>query len=261
MTRPPLQFSHANSFPAPSYRVFLDALASRFEIRHVDKFGHDPRHPVTDSWPHLVDELIASVQHAPHPVIGVGHSLGGYLSILAAVRRPELFRAVILLDAPLVGPFHRHAMALLKRLGLLGRFSPGGGGLGRRAEWPSMDAAVAHFRAKPVFARFDPRCLRDYVQAATEPADGGIRLSFRPDVEHRIYITLPHRVGHEALSLRVPGGLIVGRQSGVVKRLGLDASRRVLQVTSLAGGHLFPLEHPEAAAEAVREMAHNLCSL
>lgn len=261
MSAPPLQFAHANSFPAASYRVFLTRLAERFDVRFVPKFGHDPRYPVTESWPHLVEQLIDAVARGPVPVIGVGHSLGGYLSLLAAVRRPELFRAVILLDAPLIGTFHGHALALVKQLGLLERFSPGAGALGRRSEWPTVEAALTHFGSKRVFARFDPRSLEDYVRHATEATEHGVRLAFRPEVEHRIYGTLPHRVGRAAKSLRVPGGLIVGRQSDIVRRFGLAPSRRILRVVTTPGGHLFPLEHPEAAAEAVMEMAQNLGSL
>lgn len=101
MTAPLLQFSHANGFPAACYRVFLDALSDRFDVRAVPCIGHDPRYPVTDGWPRLVDKLIAAIETHGRPVIGVGHSLGGMLSFLAAVQRPALFHAVILLDAPL----------------------------------------------------------------------------------------------------------------------------------------------------------------
>ncbi|MCW5625313.1 MAG: alpha/beta fold hydrolase, partial [Burkholderiales bacterium] len=85
--KPLLQFSHANGYPARCYRVFLGTLAESFEIRFVERFGHDPARPVNDGWSNLVDELIAAVESGGQPVIGVGHSLGGYLSFLAAARR------------------------------------------------------------------------------------------------------------------------------------------------------------------------------
>ena len=38
-------------------------------------------------------------------IIGIGHSLGGILTFLAAYRRPELFKGIIMLDPPqLMGP-------------------------------------------------------------------------------------------------------------------------------------------------------------
>ena len=78
--------------------------AAGHRVHAVEKFGHDARFPVTSNWPHLRDQLIDFIEHeAKAPVYLVGHSLGGYLSVLAASRRPELACGVVLLDAPLLG--------------------------------------------------------------------------------------------------------------------------------------------------------------
>ncbi|MCQ9372371.1 hypothetical protein NQ024_14200, partial [Corynebacterium sp. 35RC1] len=54
----PLVFSHANSFPAGTYRVLFGHLRERgFEVNAVDRFGHDERYPVTSNWPSLVQQL------------------------------------------------------------------------------------------------------------------------------------------------------------------------------------------------------------
>src|SRR5688500_19640395 len=63
----------------------LDALRAHFKVSWIETIGTDPRYPPTEAWPRLVDELIESITE---PVYGVGHSLGGYLNYLAAVRRP-----------------------------------------------------------------------------------------------------------------------------------------------------------------------------
>ena len=54
-------FSHANGFPVGTYRKMLGVLADEFDIRAVERFGHDPRFPVTRSWPGLVKELLAEI--------------------------------------------------------------------------------------------------------------------------------------------------------------------------------------------------------
>ena len=46
----------------------------------MEAIGTDPRYPVTEGWPHLVEQLLHSIKE---PVFGVGHSLGGYLNFLA----------------------------------------------------------------------------------------------------------------------------------------------------------------------------------
>ena len=51
-------FSHGNSFPAGTYKVLFESLRQRgFEVDAVEKFGHDPAYPVTNNWPHLVQQL------------------------------------------------------------------------------------------------------------------------------------------------------------------------------------------------------------
>ncbi len=58
MGLPSVVFSHGNSFPASTYRVMLNSLRNRgFAVDAVEKFGHDPAYPVTDNWPHLVEQL------------------------------------------------------------------------------------------------------------------------------------------------------------------------------------------------------------
>ena len=75
-------FSHGNSFPSGTYSALFEHLRTRgFEVSAVDRFGHDPRFPVTDNWPHLVEQLAEfaaeRVRTSGGPVYLVGHSLGG----------------------------------------------------------------------------------------------------------------------------------------------------------------------------------------
>ena len=74
-------FSHGNSFPGGTYRLMLESLRQRgFEVQVIDKFGHDPQYPVTDNWPHLVQQLAdfaTAHQQGGEPAFLVGHSLGG----------------------------------------------------------------------------------------------------------------------------------------------------------------------------------------
>ena len=258
MTRPLLHFSHANGFPGPCYRAFLAPLAVRFDLRWIDRLGHDPRYPVTDGWHALTDQLIAQLVSHGRPAVLVGHSLGGFLSLRAAVRRPDLVRCVVLLDAPVLSPFKGGAVALVKRLGIADVLSPAPGTRRRRREWASHEEALAHFRRRPVFRRFDPRCLEDYVRHGTEPVDGAIRLRFDPEIEYRIYRTVPHDLARDAALLRVPAGLLVGERSEISRRIGLGFSRRWMRVTQTPGGHLFPFQHPESAAQALLKLLGEL---
>jgi pimeloyl-ACP methyl ester carboxylesterase len=253
-----LHFSHANGFPAACYRKMFSGLEDRFEIRYVNAIGHDPRHPVSDSWPHLVDELIEQVERHGEPVLGAGHSLGGHLTVLAALKRPELFRALVLLDSPILGGWRGALFKVVKSLGLTDYVTPAGATRRRRAAWASSEEAYSHFRDKPAFRDFDPECLRDYVTLGMRPCAEGVCLAFDPEVEYSIYRAFPHALAKELPALRVPGGLICGSESADVRQFGLAATRRFFPVVRVDGGHLFPFEHPQAAARAIVEMADAL---
>jgi len=252
---PKLVFSHANGFPGACYRKLYDFLDDDFNVLHVDRFGHDPRYPVTDGWLHLREQLIDFiVGNAKEPVIAVGHSLGGYLSLMAAAMRPALFSAVVLLDSTIPGAWKGAALGMVKQFGLVDRITPAGITLDRRREWSSTEAVYRHFQGKAAFRHFDPNCLRDYATLGTVPSSGGVRLAFDPQVEYRIYRGIPHDMARHLPGLQVPAGFIGGRQSVDIRRVGLGVTRQHLRVSMVDGGHLFPFEHPRTAAAAICDM-------
>jgi len=261
MHRDILHFSHANGFPAACYRKFLGYLEPDFRIGSINCIGHDPAYPVTDSWPHLVAQLIDHLaSHYRSPVVGVGHSLGGYLTFMAAVQRPELFKCIILLDAPIIGYFKGTAFGMLKRLGLVDRITPARATRERRRDWPNEEEMVAHFRRRKIFRHFDPDCLCDYAALGTEREGSRLRLLFDPEIEYQIYRSMPHDLVYYCDRLKLPAGFIGGRHSEVLRQVGLAHTRRSFRVKRIEGGHLFPLERPQAAAEAVRQLARELLS-
>ncbi len=259
MRRDLLHFSHANGFPAACYRKFFGYLEPDFRISSINCIGHDPAYPVTDGWPHLVAQLIDYLAaHAHSPVVGMGHSLGGYLTFMAAVQRPELFKCIVLLDAPILGYFKGTAFGMLKRLGLADRVTPARATRERRRDWPSMEEMVTHFRRRKTFRHFDAECLRDYATLGTVKQEGGVRLLFDPEIEYQIYRGFPHDLVYYCNRLKAPAGFIGARQSKELRQVGLRRTRRSFRVKRIEGGHLFPFERPRAAAEAVRQLVAEL---
>ena len=262
---PTIIFSHANGFPAGTYELLFDVWrAASWRVLALPKIGHDPRFPVTPHWPHLRDELIdfVTTQAPGESVHLVGHSLGGYLSLMAAMKRPAIVRSVVMVESPVVGGWRSHSVAVLKQLGLAKRLSPGRVSSQRRHQWPSVHAALDHFAAKPVFARWDPQVLRDYIRCGTEPdpgasASGAVRLVFQREVETRIYDTLPYRLGILAQrhKTRVPVSFIAATRSREARQAGLSATKALVgpRLIWLEGSHLVPMEQPLATATAVLE--------
>jgi pimeloyl-ACP methyl ester carboxylesterase len=258
-----IAFSHANSFPAGTYRVLLEAWRQAgYRVIAVEKYGHDPAYPVTSNWPHLRDQLIHCIEsQARGEVVHlVGHSLGGYLSLRAACRRPDLARSVVMLDSPLVAGWRAHTVHLAKASGLLPRLSPGRVSARRRCQWPSAEAAFQHFASKAAFARWQPEVLRDYIACGTEPDPqaeqaGGVRLAFKREVETKLYNTLPHDMAR--LLRRHPPSCPVtylgGTHSPEGRQAGLSFTRTLVgpRLSWMEGSHLFPMEKPQETAQAV----------
>lgn len=248
-----IHFAHANSYPAGCYRKLLETLGHQYDIACIERIGHDPRFPVSDNWPHLTDELIQSVERLGRPVYGVGHSLGGALTVLAALKRPELFAGVVILDSPILSGWRSRGLWLAKRLGRIERVTPAHIALGRRDQFDSVEAMHAHFARKPLFARFDPDVLDDYVRFGSEPSGDGVRLTFRPEVEHKVYCTLPHIFPRIARPLAMPAVYLAGAASDVIGPADLRfVERRFgMRVEPVPGSHLFPLELPQGTADEI----------
>jgi pimeloyl-ACP methyl ester carboxylesterase len=264
-TKGTIVFSHANGFPAGTYRVLLEAWrGAGYAVHALEKFGHDPAWPVTNNWPKLRDQLIAFIEAqvtpAVRPVFLVGHSLGGMLSLIVASRRPDLVRGLVMLDSPAVTGWRAHGIQVFKATGLMKRVSPGKVSRTRRHEWPSREAVASHLAAKHAFARWDPRVLADYVAAGFEERDGRTVLAFERDVETLIYDTLPHHLGGllRRHPPRCPVAFLAGTQSVEVRQAGLAASRALARerFAWVEGSHLFPMERPDqTAAEVLRWLA------
>jgi len=256
-----IHFAHANGFPAGTYTKMLSLLQRQYEVAAIERMGHDPRYPVDENWQSLVRELADHVESiADAPVVGVGHSLGGILTFMAAYHKPQLFSKIIILDPPLIyGPLAL-PIFLAKKLRLMDRVKLVSQTKTRRARWSSREEAEAYFGRIPLFRRFDPDCLRDYVKYGTTGDERGVRLSFDVGTEARIFRTVPHNLTCLRRRLGVPGALIVGEHSstpgGGLRPFG---RRHGLRFEEFEGGtHLFPLEYPERTALLIGETIQKL---
>jgi pimeloyl-ACP methyl ester carboxylesterase len=237
----------------------LAPLERHYRVAAIEAIGTDPRYPVTERWLHLVEGLEDALERnwRGEPAFAVGHSLGGYLTFLAAARRPELFRAIVLLDAPVLGSIKGTLLGATKRFGIVDRVTPAGATRDRRAEWESREEARTHLRSRRLFRRFADECLDDYVRHGLVTRHGRLHLRIDPEIEYRIYRTIPHDMARHLTRLRVPAGLVGGVESDVIRRIGLGSMKK-FRKRKVAGGHLFPFEHPADAAKAILDLLSEL---
>lgn len=259
MQLPSLHFAPANGFHGLGYGEVFNPLAKKINFASLHLPGHNPNFAVTNNWPLLRDELLANVaaNFSAKQVVGVGHSLGGVLTYLAALKQPQKFSKIILLDPPLFTGSTSWALKLAKRLGFIDKVTPAGITKGRRSSWPSKQAAVDYFKGKNLFKNFTQQALEDYVAFGTQdkPAASGVELVFKPRVEIEIFRSLPDNLAFSLKKQRVEVHLIYGKGSNLLKPKQLKSfAKRGFHLYGLEGGHMFPLENPQATSQLIEQI-------
>lgn len=257
-----IHFAHANGFPAGTYKKLFSYLEDDFEINYIERHGHNPEFPVTEGWKFLIKELKTELQaRYTKPVIGIGHSLGGILHLLVASENPELYKQIILLDAPVISRVSSFGIKILKKTKLFEKYSPSRSTKFRRSIWKDETEAFEHFKKKEKFDAFDEDVLRDYVKHGTEKCEKGIRLLFKPQIEAKIYETLPDNLPKLRGKLRIPITFIGGTNSREARlaKLGFMKKHFKINFHFLKGSHLFPFEKPRKTAEFIKKAIDENC--
>jgi pimeloyl-ACP methyl ester carboxylesterase len=262
MNKKVIYFAHGNGFPSLSYQKMLNELRNEFNVFFMDKIAHDIKYPITQNWTFLVDELIADIEKkAFTPVVALGHSMGGALCLMASVKRPDLFEAVITLDSFVVSKIKLKAIRWAKHVGLIERLTPAKKTKHRCNYWKTKEDVKNYFRSKSFFKYFDNDCFNDYIEYGMQEDDAGFCLAFEREREYQIYCTLPHQF---SLFFRenkaMPWVLIYGENSCFMKKNNIRAARKQyhMQCVEMKGSHMFPLEYPIESATKIKEVIREI---
>ncbi|WP_367605907.1 alpha/beta fold hydrolase [Legionella sp. W05-934-2] len=253
--KPIIHFTHGNGFPSSCYRQLLQSLADEYDVNVIEKVGHNPDFPVGENWHTLVDEVIESIVEQSHnPVVAVGHSLGGILSFLAAVQRPELIKAVVMIDSPVIGPIKSMLLKIAKKIRLIDKVTPAERTRGRRTHWPDKEHLLRYLKSKPVFQTFTDACLQDYIDYGLIKSNTGYDLAYDRQIEYLIYRTIPHMLPDYIGHLTCPCVMIYGNKSNVVDSFDLSHMRKQhgIRSVSMPGTHMLPFESPIELAKKIK---------
>lgn len=261
---PLLHFAHANGYPPGCYRQFLTALGARFTVRAIQ---HRPLWSEMDPWQmqdwHLVTADLIDLFDAQgwRNVIGVGHSLGGVATMYAALERPDLFRALVLLDpvflpAPWLAYVRAHPAASPEMHPLVE------GALRRREFWESEQEAFERFRPKSIFQSLTDDALWDYTRAILKPANGGYTLAYPRQWEARFYSLPPTDVWECVPRLTQPTLAVRGAESDTLHpeawALWQTLQPQAIFIELPRLGHLMAMEEPSGVAQIVCDYLEKL---
>ncbi|WP_312050784.1 alpha/beta fold hydrolase [Acinetobacter schindleri] len=260
--KPIIHFAHANGVPSRVYQKLFDGLKDEYDIIYVPLLGPDKRYPIDNHWNSLTQQVIDSIvrQAQGRQVIGLGHSLGGALTMMAARQRPELFEQVIMLDPPLImGPSSLMLhMAKVLKLKAVDTMSPAALSLRRRDHWESREQAAELLRLKGFYKDFDQECFQAYIDHALkdDPVRGGVELTIPKMDEVNIFRTNPSLWWLPQAKVKLPMHLVVGNESLFHKRQfpRLVQKKFGIPFTVTPGGHMFPLERPYEVVGLIKQL-------
>lgn len=253
---PDMIFVHANGFNARTYRTLLEPLAGDRRILAPDLRGHGqsalPAPPLwRRSWADLRDDLLVIIDALPEtPLVLAGHSMGAVVALLAAGRRPDRVRSVVMLD-PVILP---RPAALAMSLPLIGRsarrYPLARNALRRRDRFESRQAAMDAYRGRGAFKGWPDAVLADYIADGFRDVEGGVELACSPGWEASNYAAqgcdpwpVLRRPGRPVTILRAERGSTCSLEAGWI---------RGVEVSVVEGGtHFFPMLHPRVTSAAL----------
>ncbi len=250
---PSAHLLHANGFCAGAYDPLIRQMTHRLDIFASDVRGHGnslapSEFPIRD-WTGFADDLhFMLTRLVKPPVIGIGHSLGAVTTLVAAVRHPELFSCVVLMDPVILPRRFLVLLGLLRLTGLSGRIPLARGARRRRFLFKGKQEALARFTAgHGIFKSWSSEFVNAYIECGLLEVDEETAvLKCDPELEAQIFESIPLDIWHYARKTACPVLAIRGRHSNTFLP---DAAARLsrimpdceLQVVDKAG-HFVPME-------------------
>ncbi len=264
---------HATGFCAGMWALLAERLRPHYRVVAFDARGHGdstapPPGPAYE-WMNFVDDLIplaeqlADEQGAPI-AYGIGNSFGGLVTAYAAALRPGLFERIAMLD-PVIRPKEGKVEEIRAKMPVpipKGDFDPGGNLIATAARrrqrlWPSRELALEKWADKEMFASWDPRGLRLYVdEGMRDREDGQVELKCDPHIEAGVFdgagildiFDVAEKIEAPTLLLRAGRGHFpMAVYEEVVARIP-DA-----KLLELDADHLMPMHNPPELAEVLLE--------
>jgi len=253
-----IHFAHANGYPPESYRQLLSPLTNDYKVIGMLQrpLWDNSDYNEIKNWHQLADDMIQFLdEQSLKGIVGVGHSLGAIVSVLAASKRPDLFKKLILIE-PVIFPKLMTAVNHFMPMSLRKKYVPVAKvALKRKDHWSTEQEIFDSYRKKKIFALLSDASIWDWIKAGIVPhKEGGVTLRFTKQWEAHIYATVTNVL--DALDkLTVPFYIMRGAKTNVISdKMWTKLSRkypteRLIEYKNAT--HLLPLELQERVANDI----------
>ncbi len=260
----PLLFAHANGYPPDCYTPLFNLLNS-YQINAIRQrpLWDESQPDEIKDWHPLSDDLLCFMDEQKlDGTVGIGHSMGGIAILRAALREPERFSRVILLDPVLFPPYFIRFYNIIRALNLAEKTHPLVEPAQRRRRYfKNRELILRGYRKKKVFRYFSDEALEADVNGITCPVgDGSFQLCYSADWEVQIYVTGVWRdmeLLRELPNLKPPLLIIRGAETDTFYESAGKLVEKKLPsakvVTIPESTHLLPLEQPEMVRDEIEK--------
>lgn len=255
----PAHFYGANGFPLGTYSEFLKQLSPKFNLTCLSlracwpNIGQPPRQT---NWEQYADDLIAFIEQKFNgPIIGIGHSQGATASLIAASKRPGLFKSLFLIEPASVAKTTSNILRISPYFIKVKR-QPFKSALGKTNIWESKQAFYENCRKNKAYKRISDEVLKDFASFGLRPTENGkFTLVFSSEWELSNYLLAPS-IWKYLRKVKIPIQVIAGKPSlffsqNIREKLGRISPNSTIE-TNENYGHLFPLEAPEICANMIK---------
>ena len=262
-----LIFIHGNGFTPGCYRPFINKVTDKY---HVKSMLLRPLWPNEESpiyniknWSIFENDLEDFVvQNRNIPISAIGHSIGGNILLKVALRHPDYFKQIILLDPTI---FDQTTIFLWKLVSFLGvqkiflkeiKLAEM-----KKMTYTSRISMYERYRKKRVFSKISDQNLMILIDSITRiDSKDNVSLIYPNDLEALIFKTglmndnfIWSNINH----LKVNCLMIRGQNSNVFLKKTADTlksmSDKISLKTLIGSSHLFPLEKPNRTYDLIKK--------
>ena len=186
-----IHFLHGNSFTPNSYKNLLDGLSNRAIVKtsllrplwtkdNLVKFSN---------WDIFLDDYLDSIKDESN-IVGVGHSIGGNLLLKAAIKQPERFDKIILLDPTFFVPKTIMAWKIISLFKMQSYVLPYiNRAQNKKMNYNSIEEMFKAYRSYKVFSKFSDEDLLLLVNSLVKIKKNKVELIFDNKWDAQIYRT------------------------------------------------------------------------